>query len=404
MDPILEQYTALENKVLAYTPNLDKARLFDAFTYADNAHASQQRKDGSPYITHPLAVADLVADLELDPDSVIAALLHDTIEDTGATHEDVAKRFGEPVAELVEGVTKLTRVQYASREEKQMENLRKMLLAMSKDIRVILIKICDRLHNMRTMQYQSPKKQREKALETMEIYAPLAHRLGMNMVKWELEELSFKTLYPEIYEEIDRLVAERAPQREEYLRDVIDQIEEDLRRSGTKGTVSGRPKSHYSIYQKMIVRGKAFDEVFDLVAVRVLVDSIKDCYGVLGALHGRWNPIPGRFKDYIAMPKFNLYQSLHTTVIGPGGKPVEIQIRTFDMHERAEHGVAAHWKYKQNPNASSGDSDRMSSEEQANWLRALVEMERETGDPEEFLDSLRYEIAGDEVYVFTPKG
>ncbi len=226
----------------------------------------------------------------------------------------------------------------------------------------------------------------------------------MNMVKWELEELSFKTLYPEIYEEIDRLVAERAPQREEYLRDVIDQIEEDLRRSGTKGTVSGRPKSHYSIYQKMIVRGKAFDEVFDLVAVRVLVDSIKDCYGVLGALHGRWNPIPGRFKDYIAMPKFNLYQSLHTTVIGPGGKPVEIQIRTFDMHERAEHGVAAHWKYKQNPNATSGDSDRMSSEEQANWLRALVEMERETGDPEEFLDSLRYEIAGDEVYVFTPEG
>ena len=313
-----------------------------------------------------------------------------------------AADFGEPIANLVDGVTKLDKVRYGAAA--QSETLRKMLVAMSRDIRVLLIKLADRIHNARTWRFVPAKSAAKKAQETLEIYAPLAHRLGMNMVKWELEELSFKTLYPEIYEEIDRLVAERAPQREEYLRDVIDQIEEDLRRSGTKGTVSGRPKSHYSIYQKMIVRGKAFNEVFDLVAVRVLVDSIKDCYGVLGALHGRWNPIPGRFKDYIAMPKFNLYQSLHTTVIGPGGKPVEIQIRTYDMHERAEHGVAAHWKYKQNPNATSGDSDRMSSEEQANWLRALVEMERETGDPEEFLDSLRYEIAGDEVYVFTPKG
>ena len=279
-----------------------------------------------------------------------------------------------------------------------------MIIAMSRDIRVLLIKLADRLHNARTWRFVPVESAKKKARETLEIYAPLAHRLGMNMIKWELEERSFKILYPEIYEEIDHLVAERAPERDLYLREVISQIEEDLRRSGTQGTVTGRPKNHYSIYQKMIVRNKAFDEIFDLVAVRVLVETVRDCYAVLGALHGRWNPIPGRFKDYIAMPKFNFYQSLHTTVIGPGGKPVEIQIRTYEMHEHAEHGVAAHWKYKQNPNANSLDSDRMSADEQMNWLRALVDMERETGDPEEFLDSLRYEISGDEVYVFTPKG
>ena len=303
---------------------------------------------------------------------------------------------------MVDGVTKLDKIRYGERA--QSETLRKMIIAMSRDIRVLLIKLADRLHNARTWRFVPVESAKKKARETLEIYAPLAHRLGMNMIKWELEERSFKILYPEIYEEIDHLVAERAPERDLYLREVISQIEEDLRRSGTQGTVTGRPKNHYSIYQKMIVRNKAFDEIFDLVAVRVLVETVRDCYAVLGALHGRWNPIPGRFKDYIAMPKFNFYQSLHTTVIGPGGKPVEIQIRTYEMHEHAEHGVAAHWKYKQNPNANSLDSDRMSADEQMNWLRALVDMERETGDPEEFLDSLRYEISGDEVYVFTPKG
>ncbi|MFC2556832.1 MAG: RelA/SpoT family protein, partial [Pauljensenia sp.] len=383
-------------------PKADISVVERAYRTAESHHRGQMRKSGEPYITHPVAVATILAEMGMTIPTLVAALLHDTVEDTDYTLEELAAEYGEPIANLVDGVTKLDKVHYGAAA--QSETLRKMLVAMSRDIRVLLIKLADRLHNARTWRFVPAASAQKKAQETLEIYAPLAHRLGMNMVKWELEELSFKTLYPEIYDEIDRLVAERAPQREEYLRDVIDQIEEDLRRSGTKGTVSGRPKSHYSIYQKMIVRGKAFDEVFDLVAVRVLVESIKDCYGVLGSLHGRWNPIPGRFKDYIAMPKFNLYQSLHTTVVGPGGKPVEIQIRTFDMHERAEHGVAAHWKYKQNPKASSGDSDRMSSDEQANWLRALVEMERETGDPEEFLDSLRYEIAGDEVYVFTPKG
>ena len=334
--------------------------------------------------------------------TLAAALLHDTVEDTDYTLEQLTADFGPAIAQLVDGVTKLDKIRYGERA--QSETLRKMIIAMSRDIRVLLIKLADRLHNARTWRFVPVESAKKKARETLEIYAPLAHRLGMNMIKWELEERSFKILYPEIYEEIDHLVAERAPERDLYLREVISQIEEDLRRSGTQGTVTGRPKNHYSIYQKMIVRNKAFDEIFDLVAVRVLVETVRDCYAVLGALHGRWNPIPGRFKDYIAMPKFNFYQSLHTTVSGPGGKPVEIQIRTYEMHEHAEHGVAAHWKYKQNPNANSLDSDRMSADEQMNWLRALVDMERETGDPEEFLDSLRYEISGDEVYVFTPKG
>ena len=360
------------------------------------------RKSGEPYITHPVAVATILAEVGMTSPTLAAALLHDTVEDTDYSLEQLTADFGPAIAQLVDGVTKLDKIRYGERA--QSETLRKMIIAMSRDIRVLLIKLADRLHNARTWRFVPVESAKKKARETLEIYAPLAHRLGMNMIKWELEERSFKILYPEIYEEIDHLVAERAPERDLYLREVISQIEEDLRRSGTQGTVTGRPKNHYSIYQKMIVRNKAFDEIFDLVAVRVLVETVRDCYAVLGALHGRWNPIPGRFKDYIAMPKFNFYQSLHTTVIGPGGKPVEIQIRTYEMHEHAEHGVAAHWKYKQNPNANSLDSDRMSADEQMNWLRALVDMERETGDPEEFLDSLRYEISGDEVYVFTPKG
>lgn len=383
-------------------PKADISLIERAYRTAEKAHRGQMRKSGEPYITHPVAVATILAEVGMTSPTLAAALLHDTVEDTDYSLEQLTADFGPAIAQLVDGVTKLDKIRYGANA--QSETLRKMIIAMSRDIRVLLIKLADRLHNARTWRFVPVESAKKKARETLEIYAPLAHRLGMNMIKWELEERSFKVLYPEIYEEIDHLVAERAPERDVYLREVITQIEEDLRRSGTQGTVSGRPKNHYSIYQKMIVRNKAFDEIFDLVAVRVLVETVRDCYAVLGALHGRWNPIPGRFKDYIAMPKFNFYQSLHTTVIGPGGKPVEIQIRTYEMHEHAEHGVAAHWKYKQNPNANSLDSDRMSADEQMNWLRALVDMERETGDPEEFLDSLRYEISGDEVYVFTPKG
>ena len=383
-------------------PKADVSLIERAYATAEKAHRGQMRKSGEPYITHPVAVATILAEVGMTSPTLAAALLHDTVEDTDYSLEQLTADFGPAIAQLVDGVTKLDKIRYGERA--QSETLRKMIIAMSRDIRVLLIKLADRLHNARTWRFVPVESAKKKARETLEIYAPLAHRLGMNMIKWELEERSFKILYPEIYEEIDHLVAERAPERDLYLREVISQIEEDLRRSGTQGTVTGRPKNHYSIYQKMIVRNKAFDEIFDLVAVRVLVETVRDCYAVLGALHGRWNPIPGRFKDYIAMPKFNFYQSLHTTVIGPGGKPVEVQIRTYEMHEHAEHGVAAHWKYKQNPNANSLDSDRMSADEQMNWLRALVDMERETGDPEEFLDSLRYEISGDEVYVFTPKG
>ena len=383
-------------------PKADVSLIERAYATAEKAHRGQMRKSGEPYITHPVAVATILAEVGMTSPTLAAALLHDTVEDTDYSLEQLTADFGPAIAQLVDGVTKLDKIRYGERA--QSETLRKMIIAMSRDIRVLLIKLADRLHNARTWRFVPVESAKKKARETLEIYAPLAHRLGMNMIKWELEERSFKILYPEIYEEIDHLVAERAPERDLYLREVISQIEEDLRRSGTQGTVTGRPKNHYSIYQKMIVRNKAFDEIFDLVAVRVLVETVRDCYAVLGALHGRWNPIPGRFKDYIAMPKFNFYQSLHTTVIGPGGKPVEIQIRTYEMHEHAEHGVAAHWKYKQNPNANSLDSDQMSADEQMNWLRALVDMERETGDPEEFLDSLRYEISGDEVYVFTPKG
>ena len=383
-------------------PKADVSVIERAYETAERAHRGQMRRSGEPYITHPVAVATILAEMGMTTPTLVAALLHDTVEDTDYTMEQLTADFGEQIAQLVDGVTKLDKVHYGAAA--QSETLRKMIVAMSRDIRVLLIKLADRLHNARTWRFVPKESAQRKAQETLEIYAPLAHRLGMNTIKWELEELSFKTLLPEIYDEIDHLVAERAPERDTYLRDVMSQIEEDLRRARIKGTVGGRPKNHYSIYQKMIVRGKAFDEIFDLVAVRVLVDSIKDCYAVLGAVHGRWNPIPGRFKDYIAMPKFNLYQSLHTTVVGPAGRPVEIQIRTYEMHERAEHGVAAHWKYKENPNATSAEGDRMSADEQMNWLRALVEMERETGDPEEFLDSLRFEIAGDEVYVFTPRG
>ena len=398
MDPILERYQALEAQIKTYNPSLDTKRLYDAFSYADNAHAGQLRKDGSPYITHPLAVAEIAAELELDTESIMAALLHDTVEDTTATYDDIAKLFGKDVADLVDGVTKLTRVQYVSKEEEQMENLRKMLMAMAKDIRVILIKICDRLHNMRTMQYQSPKKQREKALETMEIYAPIAHRLGMQRVKWELEDTSLKYLDPVGYKEISDELEHRAATHEEFMASIQKKIEDRLKEEGVKATVYGRIKHAYSIYRKMYTQNKTMDEIFDLYAFRVIVDDLADCYTVLGCVHDLFKPILGRFKDYIGTPKPNMYQSLHTTVIGREGVPFEIQIRTWEMHHTAEYGIAAHWKYKQGmANAKLG------TEEAFEWVRKLLESQQDV-DAEEFVRTMRVDLFADEVFVFTPRG
>ena len=398
MDPILEQYTALENKVLAYTPNLDKARLFDAFTYADNAHASQQRKDGSPYITHPLAVADLVADLELDPDSVIAALLHDTIEDTGATHEDVAKRFGEPVAELVEGVTKLTRVQYASREEKQMENLRKMLLAMSKDIRVILIKICDRLHNMRTMQYQSPKSSGKRHWRPWRstLRWLTAWVCSASSGNWKICPSSISIRWAIMTSRPSWSPA--SPPIRSFWTNTQAKLQKRMEDEGIHCTVYGRIKHIYSIYRKMYTQHKTLFEIFDLYAFRVIVDDIADCYNVLGLVHDMFNLVPDRFKDYISTPKPNMYQSLHTTVIGKEGIPFEVQIRTWEMHQIAEYGIAAHWKYK----AGVGNK-KLDSEATYEWVRKLLESQQDT-DAEEFVRSMRVDLFADEVFVFTPQG
>lgn len=378
-------------------PKADVSIIERAYATAEKAHRGQMRKSGDPYITHPVAVATILAELGMTASTLAAALLHDTVEDTPYSLAQLTSEYGEEIALLVDGVTKLDKVQYG--DAAQSETVRKMVVAMAKDIRVLMIKLADRLHNARTWKFVPSQSAAKKARETLEIYAPLAHRLGMNTIKWELEDLSFQTLYPKVYEEIVHLVAERAPAREEYLNVVREHINHDLRAARIKATVTGRPKHYYSIYQKMIVRGHDFQDIYDLVGTRVLVDTVRDCYAALGALHARWNPVPGRFKDYIAMPKFNMYQSLHTTVIGPGGKPVEIQIRTHDMHRRAEYGVAAHWKYKEGAKAPAGGG----SSDMA-WLRQLVDWQRETADPSEFLDSLRFEIGSREVYVFTPKG
>jgi GTP pyrophosphokinase len=381
-------------------PKADLSVIERAYAVAERAHRGQLRKSGDPYITHPLAVTTILAELGMTPDTLAAALLHDTVEDTDYGLEQLTREFGQDIAGLVDGVTKLEKVKYG--DAAQAETVRKMVVAMARDIRVLVIKLADRLHNARTWRYVSVESAQRKANETLEIYAPLAHRLGMNTIKWELEDLSFATLYPKVYDEIVRLVAERAPAREEYLAGVREHIKNDLRAAKIKATVTGRPKHYYSVYQKMIVRGRDFEEIYDLVAVRVLVDSVRDCYAVLGALHARWNPVPGRFKDYIAMPKFNMYQSLHTTVIGPTGKPVEMQIRTFAMHRTAEFGIAAHWKYKEQKGATivgpPAHIDEMT------WLRQLLDWQREASDPSEFLDALRFDLSSQEVYVFTPKG
>ncbi len=398
-NPVLEP---LMTAVRQNHPKADLSVIERAYAAAERAHEGQMRKSGDAYITHPLAVTTILAELGMTPPTLAAALLHDTVEDTDYGLEELRADFGDEIAMLVDGVTKLDKVTYG--EAAQAETVRKMVIAMARDIRVLVIKLADRLHNARTWRYVSPESAARKANETLEIYAPLAHRLGMNTIKWELEDLSFATLYPKVYDEIVRLVAERAPAREEYLAGVRDQVTEDLTAAKIKAVVTGRPKHYYSVYQKMIVRGRDFEEIYDLVAVRVLVETVRDCYAALGALHSRWNPVPGRFKDYIAMPKFNMYQSLHTTVIGPQGKPVEIQIRTHTMHRRAEYGVAAHWKYKDRASGGGARPGESAPVNDMAWLRQLLDWQRETEDPGEFLDSLRFEMGSSEVYVFTPKG
>ncbi|MEU9055176.1 GTP pyrophosphokinase [Streptomyces sp. NPDC048384] len=411
-NPVLEPLLRI---VRSNDPKIETATLRQiekAYQVAERWHRGQKRKSGDPYITHPLAVTTILAELGMDPATLMAGLLHDTVEDTEYGLDQLRRDFGDSVALLVDGVTKLDKVKFG--EAAQAETVRKMVVAMAKDPRVLVIKLADRLHNMRTMRYLKREKQEKKARETLEIYAPLAHRLGMNTIKWELEDLAFAILYPKMYDEIVRLVAERAPKRDEYLAIVTDEVQQDLRAARIKATVTGRPKHYYSVYQKMIVRGRDFAEIYDLVGIRVLVDTVRDCYAALGTVHARWNPVPGRFKDYIAMPKFNMYQSLHTTVIGPNGKPVELQIRTFDMHRRAEYGIAAHWKYKQEAvaGASKVRSDAPKSSGKGKddhlndmaWLRQLLDWQKETEDPGEFLESLRFDLSRNEVFVFTPKG
>ncbi len=400
--PVLEPLFRI---VRASDPKADLRTLERAYQMAEKYHRGQRRKSGDPYITHPVAVTTILAELGMDVPTLCAGLLHDTVEDTDYTLDMLRRDFGETVALLVDGVTKLDKVKLG--EAAQAETVRKMVVAMARDIRVLVIKLADRLHNMRTMRYMRRDKQEQKSRETLEIYAPLAHRLGMNTIKWELEDLAFAILYPKMYDEIVHLVAERAPKREEFLAQVIDMVQGDLHGARIKATVTGRPKHYYSVYQKMIVRGRDFTEIYDLVGIRVLVESVRDCYAALGTIHARWNPVPGRFKDYIAMPKFNMYQSLHTTVIGPQGKAVELQIRTYSMHRRAEYGVAAHWKYKEEavrgPGGAPVDPAAAKVGDMA-WLRQLLDWQRETADPGEFLDSLRFDLSASEVFVFTPKG
>ncbi|EPI50632.1 RelA/SpoT family protein [Gardnerella pickettii] len=390
--------------------------LHKAYKRAVKQHTGQRRKSGEPYIIHPLAVAQILADLGMGPIVVAAGLLHDTVEDTDYTLEECRADFGDTVAGLVDGVTKISNMEYG--ESAQAETIRKMVVAMSRDVRVLVVKLADRLHNARTWRYVKASSSHKKARETLDVYAPLANRLGMNAIKTELEELSFKVLYPKIYNEIVVLVARRAGQREVYLRQILEEINEDLSQQRVKASVKGRPKDYFSIYQKMIVRGHDFENIYDLVGVRIIVDSIRDCYAALGAVHARWSPVPGRFKDYIATPKLNMYQSLHTTVVGPGGKPVEIQIRTWDMHRRAEFGIAAHWKYKANGQAgralSKPDKGDVKREQEENkelseldnlkWIQQLADWTSETPDSDEFLGSLKQDLGASEVYVFTPKG
>ena len=395
METYEEHYASMVDAINRYMPGANMELIDKAVAYANVKHKFQKRKDGSPYIIHPLAVAEIVAEMGLDTDAILGALLHDCIEDTDASHDDIAKLFNPTVAELVEGVTKLTRVDFTSQEEKQMENLRKMFMAMSKDIRVVLIKIADRLHNMRTMQYQSPAKQIQKCRETMDIYAPLAHRLGMQKMKWELEDIALQYLDPEGYKELTEYLQAHKDEDEAFMNTIQFTIKERLSQMGITNTCYGRIKHIYSIYRKMKAQNKTLEEMYELYAFRVIVDSIPDCYNVLGHIHDLFNLVPGRFKDYISTPKPNMYQSLHTTVIGKQGIPFEVQIRTWEMHETAEYGIAAHWKYKQK--AGSG------AEKDFEWVRRLLESQQDT-DAEDYVNSLKIDMFDDEVFVFTPKG
>ncbi len=393
-----KSFEALVVKVQSYNPKIDTEKLAKAYELAEKAHDGQLRNTGEPYIIHPLAVAHILADLELDCDSLIGALLHDVVEDTDCTIADVSREFGDGVGIIVDGVTKLSKIQYTNKEDQQIENLRKMFLAMAKDIRVILIKLADRLHNMRTLTAMSEDKQREKARETLEVYAALAHRLGMSKIKWELEDLSLRYLDPIAYREITESISQKRKEREQYIDDIIETFKQKLAEIGIQAQLMGRAKHFYSIFRKMYAQNKSIDEIYDLFAVRAIVDSVKDCYAVLGMVHELYYPIPGRFKDYIAMPKPNMYQSLHTTVMGPNGIPFEIQIRTREMHKIAEYGIAAHWKYKE---GTSGQSDM---DEKLEWIGKILEIQNETVDSDDFMRTLKIDLFADEVFVFTPKG
>ncbi len=388
----------LLNQIESYTedPNLELVK--DAYYFGKKVHQGQYRISGEPFISHPVQVAKILAELELDVVSIAAALLHDTVEDTEVDTEEIESKFGSEIRLLVNGMTKLNKIDFKSREERQAASLRKMFLAMAKDIRVVLIKLADRLHNMRTLKYLPEKKQKRKAKETMEIYAPLAHRLGISRLKWELEDLSFRHLEPNKYYELVNKIAKNREEREAYIEQVIDTLSEELNKVGIQGKLYGRPKHLYSIYKKMVEKDKAFDEIYDLTALRVIVDSVKECYQVLGIIHELWNPMPGRIKDYVAMPKSNMYQSLHTTVIGPKGEPLEIQIRTWEMHRTAEYGIAAHWRYKE------GNPEDEDFEKKISWLRQLLEWQRDLKDAREFMENLKIDLFEDEVFVFTPKG
>ncbi|NLY66103.1 MAG: bifunctional (p)ppGpp synthetase/guanosine-3',5'-bis(diphosphate) 3'-pyrophosphohydrolase [Tissierellia bacterium] len=388
----------LLSKIQEYYPHADMDLIIKAYNYAESCHQGQYRNSGDKYFTHPYNVAMILADLNMDDITIAAGLLHDVLEDTEVKYETLVEMFGEEVANLVEGVTKLKKLKFKSKQESQAENLRKMVLAMAKDIRVIIIKLADRLHNMRTLEYMSEAKKKEKAIETLEIYAPLAHRLGISKIKWELEDLSLRFLDPEGYYDLVEKVSKRRKEREEYIKRIIDELDKNLEQMNIKREISGRPKNFYSIYKKMVYQNKSFEQIFDLTAIRVIVDSIKDCYAVLGLVHTMWKPIPGRFKDYIAMPKPNMYQSLHTTVIGPEGEIFEVQIRTWEMHRTAEYGIAAHWKYKE------GTVKTDNFDEKLTWLRQLMEWQKDLKDPREFMESLKVDLFTDEVYVFTPKG
>ena len=391
---------------------IDRERVQDAFVFACEHHAAQRRKSGEDFIVHPVGVARICAGMRLDTETLCAALLHDTVEDTSASIEEVRERFGDEISGVVDGVTKLTGITFQSRDEAQANNYRKMMVAMATDVRVILIKLADRLHNMRTIDHMPKQKQMEKARETLEIYAPLAHRLGIHALKWELEDLAFATLHPRKYQEIKGLVSQQRDEREHYVSEAGDYLRGELADVGIEAEIAGRAKHFYSIYSKMTKKGREFNEIYDLTAMRVIVDSVKDCYGTVGVIHSLWKPLPGRFKDFIAMPKFNMYQSLHTTVIGPEGRPLEIQIRTHEMHEMAEFGVAAHWVYKQpeGPGADRSSDPRSISwpaageDAKLKWLRSMLDWQKDLSDPSEFMETLRTDLFEEEVYVFTPKG